>query len=140
VSLQEKKVTVKAMVDKVEIWNIGCVIPNARNARKHSDARIAEIAGSIAAFGFMTPVLVDGAGVLIAGHARLLAGRQLPLERVPVIVASHLGETERRAYALADNKIGLNAGWDEELLRVELEGLKIDGVALVRLAGFLDKN
>src|SRR5260221_3679222 len=106
------------MVDKVEIWNIGRVIPNARNARTHSDAQIAEIAGSIAAFGFMTPVLVDSAGVLIAGHARLLAARQLQLERVPVIVASHLTETEKRAYALADNKIALNAGSDEDLLCV----------------------
>jgi DNA modification methylase len=129
----------KAMVEKIELWDVARLIPNARNARTHSDAQIAEIAGSIAAFGFMTPVLVDGAGVIIAGHGRVLAARQLRLDRVPVIVVEHLNDTERRAYAIADNKIALNAGWDEELLRVELEALKDDGIAL-ETVGFSEQE
>jgi ParB-like nuclease family protein len=134
-----KEQTPKAMVDKLEIWEISRLIPCARNARTHSDGQIAEIAGSIAAFGFMTPVLVDGAGVIIAGHGRVLAARQLKLDKVPVTVADHLTEAEKRAYAIADNKIALNAGWDEELLRVELEALKVDGFDLTNL-GFSEQE
>lgn len=124
---------VKAMAEGIEIWEIGRLIPSARNARTHSAAQIAELAGSMAAFGFMTPVLADSAGVIIAGHGRVLAARQLRLERIPVIVADHLSETEKRAYAIADNKIALNAGWDDELLKIELESLRGDGVDLRNL-------
>src|SRR5580704_4463791 len=108
------------MIDKLELWDIARLIPSARNARTHSDDQVAEIAGSIAAFGFIVPVLVDREGIIIAGHGRVLAARKLKLERVPVIVADHLSDKEKRAYAIADNKIALNAAWDEELLRVEL--------------------
>jgi ParB-like chromosome segregation protein Spo0J len=101
--------TVKAIVERMEIWGIERLIPSARNARTHSPAQIAELAGSIAAFGFMAPVLVDSAGMIIAGHCRVLAARQLHLDRIPVIVAEHLSESEKRAYAIADNKIALNA-------------------------------
>jgi DNA modification methylase len=125
--------TVRAMPEEIEIWDIERLIPSAQNVRTHSKEQIAELAGSMKAFGFMVPVLVDPNGLIIAGHARVLAARQLKLERVPVIVASHLSEIEKRAYALADNKIALNAGWDEELLRVELETLKDDGVDLESL-------
>jgi DNA modification methylase len=118
------------MVENVEIWSIERLIPSAHNARTHSEGQVAEIAGSIVAFGFMVPVLVDRAGVIIAGHGRVLAARKLNLEKVPVIVADHLTDSEKRAYAIADNKIALNAGWDEELLAVELEALKNDGLKL----------
>lgn len=130
---------VRAMPDQLEIWDIERLIPSARNARTHSKEQIAELAGSMKAFGFMAPVLVDADGVIIAGHARVLAARKLSLERVPVIVIQHLTESEKRAYAIADNKIALNAGWDEELLRVELEALKDDGVALESL-GFSEQE
>jgi len=94
----------KATVEKLELWDLARLIPNARNARTHSDTQIAEIAGSIAAFGFMTPVLVDGTGVIIAGHGRVLAARQLRLDRVPVIVVEHLNDAEKRAYAIAGQR------------------------------------
>jgi ParB-like chromosome segregation protein Spo0J len=99
--------TVKAIVERMEIWAIERLIPSARNGRTHSAAQVAELAGSIAAFGFMAPILVDSAGIIIAGHCRVLAARQLRLGRVPVVVTDHLNETERRAYAIADNKIAL---------------------------------
>ena len=118
----------KAFVERLEVWEIARLIPNARNARTHSDEQVAEIAGSILAFGFMTPVLVDSAGLIIAGHGRVLAARRLKLDRVPVIIADHLSDAEKRAYAIANNRIALNAGWDEEILQVELESLKDDGI------------
>jgi len=130
VAVSGEEVTLKAMADKIEIWDIARLIPSARNARTHSEKQIAELAGSIASFGFLVPVLVDGKGMILAGHARVLAARQLKLTRVPVIVVDHLTEKEKRAYAIADNKIALNAGWDEDLLRVELEVLRNDGVDL----------
>lgn len=129
----------RGVAEKLETWDIQRLIPSARNARTHSDAQIAEIAGSIAAFGFMVPVLVGSDGIIIAGHGRVLAARQLRLDRVPVIVVDHLTEAEKRAYSIADNKIALNAGWDEDLLRVELEGLKDDGVDLTSL-GFSEQE
>jgi DNA modification methylase len=132
-------VTSRPMVERIELFDVGRLIPSARNARTHSDAQVAEIAGSISAFGFMVPVLVDRDGGIIAGHGRVLAARKLGLERVPVIVAEHLSDTEKRAYAIADNKIALNAGWDEELLKVELESLKESGVRLDSL-GFSEKE
>ena len=129
----------KPMAEQVEIRDIEQLIPSARNARTHSDAQVAEIAGSIAAFGFIVPVIVDENDLIIAGHGRVLAARKLKLSRIPVIVVSHLSESERRAYAIADNKIALNAGWDEELLKVELESLKDDGIDLESL-GFSDEE
>jgi len=133
------RVTSKPIADRVEIWDIDRFIPSARNARTHSAAQIAEIAGSIAAFGFIVPVIVDREGGILAGHGRVLAARKLKLERVPVIVVDHLSETEKRAYAIADNKIALNADWDDELLRVELDALKDEGVSLDSL-GFSEQE
>ena len=130
---------VKTIADRVEIWDVARLIPSAHNARTHSEGQVAEIAGSIAAFGFMVPVLVDSAGGIIAGHGRVLAARKLKLERVPVIVADHLTDSEKRAYAIADNKIALNAGWDEELLQIELEALIHDGIKLEDL-GFSEEE
>jgi DNA modification methylase len=131
--------TAKPMADRVEIWEISRLIPWARNARTHSERQIAEIAGSIRAFGFIVPVLVGADGVIIAGHGRVLAARQLKLDRIPVIVADHLSDSERRAYAIADNKIALNASWDEGLLKIELESLRDDGVSLEGL-GFSEEE
>jgi DNA modification methylase len=108
---------------QTESWPIERLIPYARNARTHSDAQVAQIAASIREFGFCNPVLVDSDGGIIAGHGRVLACRQLQYNRVPVIVLGHLSENQKRAYMLADNKLALNAGWDTDMLRLELEAL-----------------
>ena len=94
--------------------------PYARNARTHSKAQVAQIAKSIERFGFTNPVLVSDEGQIVAGHGRVEAARLLGLETVPTLALSHLSETERRAYVLADNKLAANAGWDQELLALEL--------------------
>jgi DNA modification methylase len=108
---------------KIEHWPIDKLIPYARNARTHSDAQVAQIAASIAEFGFTNPILAGSDGVIIAGHGRVLAARKLGLEDVPVVVLDHLSPTQRRALVIADNRIAENSGWDEELLGVELEEL-----------------
>jgi DNA modification methylase len=124
---------------QIEQWPVDRLIPYTRNARTHSDAQVAQVAGSIAEFGFVNPILVGPDGVLVAGHARLAAARLLKLTEVPVIVLAHLSETQRRALVLADNKLAENAGWDEEMLRVELETLQADGFSL-ELVGFSDEE
>ena len=111
------------------------LIPYARNARTHSDAQVAQIAASIREFGFTNPVLVDAEGGVIAGHGRLLAARKLGMAEVPTLELSHLSPAQRRAYVLADNRLALSAGWDEDLLRIELGGLQADGFDLA-LTGF----
>ena len=121
--------------DPVERRPVAALVPYARNARTHSDEQVAQIAASIREFGWTMPVLVDEAGTIIAGHGRLLAARRLGLAEVPVMVAAGWSEAQRRAYVIADNKLALNAGWDEELLRVELGELKGLGVDL-GLIGF----
>lgn len=113
------------------------LIPYARNSRTHSEEQVAQIAGSIAAFGFINPVLMDEKNVLIAGHGRLLAAQKLNLKTVPAIILRGLSETEKRALVLADNRIALNAGWDYEMVRLELEALAGDGFD-VDLLGFDD--
>jgi hypothetical protein len=138
-NLKENDMIQKPMAERIELSDIDRLIPSARNARTHSEAQIAEIAGSIAAFGFIVPVLIDPDGGVIAGHGRVLAARKLNLQKVPVIVATHLTDTEKRAYAIADNKIALNAGWDEELLKIEIEALKDNGVDLETL-GFSEEE
>ena len=124
-----------AMASGIEMWPLDRLIPYARNARTHSDAQIGQIAASIAEFGFTAPVLVGSDGVIVAGHGRLAAARKLGLATVPVVVLDHLTPNQRRALVIADNKIAENAGWDEELLRIELEALKDDGFDL-DLTGF----
>ena len=109
---------------QVESWSLDRLIPYARNARTHSDEQVAQIAGSLAEFGFNNPCLVDDQGVLIAGHGRVLAARRLGLETVPVIVLAHLSEAQKKAFRIADNKLALNAGWNDELLRLEMEELQ----------------
>ena len=115
------------------------LIPYARNSRTHSEAQIAQIAGSIREFGFTNPVLIGEQNDIIAGHGRVLAARKLGLLEVPCIRLGHLSETQKRAYVIADNKLALNAGWDEELLRVELKGLEADGFDL-GLSGFSEEE
>lgn len=111
------------------------LIPYARNARTHSEAQVAKIAASIREFGFLNPIIVDGASGIIAGHGRVMAAQKLGLSIVPVIEAAHLTEAQRRAYVLTDNRLALDAGWDLELLRVELTDLKGMGFDL-SLTGF----
>jgi DNA modification methylase len=127
--------TLQAMAKHIELWLIDKLIPYARNPRTHSDAQVAQIAASIN--GFNNPILVDSNSGIIAGHGRLLAARQLGLEEVPVIVLDHLSETQKRAYIIADNQLALNAGWDEELLRLELAALQGEDFD-VNLIGFDD--
>jgi len=128
-----------ALSKRIEIWPIDRLIPYARNPRTHSDAQVAQIAASIKEFGFNNPILVDTKAGIIAGHGRLLASRKLNLTEVPVIVLDHLTETQKRAYILADNRLALNAGWDEDLLRLELTELQTDDFDLDVL-GFSDEE
>jgi DNA modification methylase len=127
----------QAMATRIEHWPIDKLIPFARNPRTHSEAQIAQIAASIAEFGFNNPILVDTKAGIIAGHGRLLAARKLQLTEVPVIVLDHLTDAQKRAYVIADNQLALNAGWDEELLRVELAALQDEDFNL-GLVGFED--
>ncbi len=128
-----------AMASHIEMWVVGRLIPYARNPRTHSDAQIAQIAASIAEFGFNNPILVDTNAGIIAGHGRLLAAQKLGLEEVPVIVLDHLSEAQKRAYIIADNQLALNAGWDDETLRSELAALNEESFDL-SLIGFEDEE
>src|ERR1700676_4739810 len=127
----------QTMARRIEIWPIEKLIPYARNPRTHSDAQVAQIAASIAEFGFNNPILVDTKDGIIAGHGRLLAARKLQLTEVPVIVLDHLTEAQKRAYILADNQLALNAGWDDTLLAAELAALRQENFD-VSLIGFED--
>jgi len=111
------------------------LIPYARNSRTHSDAQVAKLAASIKEFGFLNPVIVDGENGIIAGHGRILAAQKLGLDSLPCIEADHLTEAQRRAYVIADNRLALDAGWDDELLRIELGDLDAEGFDL-SLTGF----
>jgi DNA modification methylase len=121
--------------DAVERRPVASLVPSARNARTHSPRQIEQIAESIKAFGWTMPVLVDEESNLIAGHGRILAAQRLGLEEVPVVIARGWSEEQRRAYMLADNRLPLSAGWDHDLLRIELTELKGLGVDL-GLTGF----
>ena len=125
--------------DKVERWPLERLVPYAKNSRTHSDAQVAQIAASIREWGWTTPILVDEAGSIIAGHGRLQAARRLQMTEVPVVVASGWSEAQKRAYVIADNKLALNAGWDNELLALELEELGDIGFDL-ELTGFTDEE
>src|ERR1019366_1668524 len=127
------------MAQRIELWPIDRLIPFARNPRTHSDAQVAQIAASIAEFGFNNPILVDTKDGIIAGHGRLLAARKLQLAEVPVIVLDHLTEAQKRAYILADNQLALNAGWDDTLLAAELAALQREDFNL-DLIGFEDEE
>ena len=123
------------VADTIAHWPLTRLLPYANNARTHSDEQIAQIAASIVEFGFTNPILVGDDGVIVAGHGRLAAARKLGLTAVPVVVLDHLTPTQRRALVIADNRIAENAGWDESLLRAELEALQEEGFDL-DLTGF----
>jgi site-specific DNA-methyltransferase (adenine-specific) len=110
--------------------SVGDLIPYARNSRTHSDEQVAQIAASIKEFGWTNPILVDAEGVVIAGHGRLMAARKLGYTEVPTIELSEMTETQKKAYVIADNRLALNAGWDNEMLTIELNELLADGYAL----------
>ena len=124
---------------KIEQWPVERLVPYARNARTHSDGQVAQVAASIAQFGFVNPILVGPDRVIIAGHARLLAARKLEMSEVPVIVLEHLSEAQRRALVIADNRLALNAGWDEEMLTLELGALREEDFSL-DILGFDDEE
>jgi len=110
--------------DKTERRPVSSLTPYARNSRTHSDEQVAQIAASIKEWGFTTPVLIDPDGGIIAGHGRVMAAQRLGLEDVPCIIAQGWTEAQKRAYVIADNKLALNAGWDNEMLAVEFGELK----------------
>jgi DNA modification methylase len=124
---------------EIELWEIGRLTTNPKNARKHSAEQIKELAASMSAFGFMWAVVAGSDGVVLAGNARLLAARELGLSTVPVIVADHLSESEKQAFAIADNQIALHASWDNEILKVRLELLRQEGMDL-KLVGFSEED
>ena len=111
------------------------LIPYVKNSRTHSDEQVAQIAASIKEFGWTNPILIDGDNGIIAGHGRLLAARKLGHTEVPTIELKDLTETQKKAYIIADNKLALNAGWDNEILTIELESLLADGFNL-EILGF----
>jgi len=116
--------------ENIEMIGIEKLIPYAKNSRTHSDEQVAQLAGSIKEFGFNNPVLVGQDDVIIAGHGRVMAARKVGLMEVPCIRLTHLTETQRKAYIIADNRLALNAGWDNELLTIELNDLLADNFAL----------
>jgi ParB-like chromosome segregation protein Spo0J len=119
---------------KIEKLPTGKLIPYARNAKKHDAAQVSKLAGSIREFGFNNPVLIDKDNGIIAGHGRVLAAQQLGLAEVPCIRLGHLTDNQRKAYILADNRLAeIGGGWDEEMLKVELDALNESGVDLSML-------
>ena len=124
---------------RVEYRKIETLIPFARNPRTHSEAQIAKLASSIVEFGWTQPILVDGSNGIIAGHGRLAAARKLDLQEVPVIELGHLSPAQKRAYVIADNRLALDAGWDEELLSLELAELSEAGYDLT-MTGFSNEE
>ena len=108
----------------IEYRNIEDLIPYVNNSRTHSDEQVTQIASSIKEFGFTNPILIDEQGGVIAGHGRLMAAKKLKLEQVPTIKMQGLTDAQRKAYVIADNKLALNAGWDFDLLKIEIESLQ----------------
>ena len=115
------------------------LIPYVNNSRTHSEQQITQVASSIKEFGFTNPILLDGESGIIAGHGRLLAAKKLGMEQVPTIELSHLSDVQKKAYVIADNKLALNAGWDVEILAIELQDLSDLGFDL-ELTGFSDSE
>lgn len=122
---------------KIEYRKLDELLPYVNNARTHSDEQIKQLAASIKEFGFNAPVAVDAEGMILCGHGRVMAAKKLGLKEVPTVCLSHLSDTQVKAYILADNKLALNAGWDADLLKIELEDLK-DSDFDLNLTGFSD--
>jgi DNA modification methylase len=137
--LTKRREVALPMATRIEHWPLDRLIPYIRNPRTHSEAQVAQIAASIVEFGFLNPILVDTSAGIIAGHGRLRAARKLQLPEVPVIVLDHLTESQKRAYVIADNRLAENAGWDEELLRLELAALDEENFN-VSVTGFEDED
>ena len=125
--------------DKIERKKVDDLIPYARNARTHSDEQVAQLAASIKEWGWTTPVLVDEDGEIIAGHGRVMAARKLGIEEVPTMTATGWSKAQKQAYVLADNQLPKNAGWDMDLLSVEMKDLDSGGFDL-SLMGFGDEE
>jgi len=130
---------------QVEQLKVGDLIPYVNNSRTHSDEQVTQVASSIKEFGFTNPILIDGEGGIIAGHGRLMAAKKLGLNKVPCIRLDYLTETQRKAYVIADNKLALNGGWDNDLLKIELTeldsldfDLNLIGFDLSELANIFD--
>ncbi len=126
----------KAMASRIEMRPVDQLVPYAKNARKHPKAQIDKIAASMREFGFNAPVLVDGNGVLIAGHGRVMAAKQAGYTEVPVVPLEHLSDAQRRAYIIADNRLAEDATWDEALLAEEMKSLADEGAVDLSLIGF----
>ena len=124
---------------KTEYRKVSELLPYARNARTHSDEQVSQLAASIKEFGFNNPVAIDADGMILCGHGRVMAAQKLGMTEVPTVCLSHLSGTQVKAYILADNKLALNAGWDNDLLKVELEDLK-DLDFDLNLTGFSDEE
>lgn len=123
---------------KFVMRDVDSLIPYARNARTHSPEQVAKIAGSIKEFGFLNPVIISSDGGIIAGHGRVMAAQKLGIKKVPCVEESHLTETQKRAYILADNRLALDAGWDDDMLRIEVQ--ELDGTFDLSLTGFSDEE
>jgi site-specific DNA-methyltransferase (adenine-specific) len=123
---------------KIEQRLVADLIPYAANSRTHSDAQVAQIAASIKEFGWTNPILIDGDNTIIAGHGRLLAARKLGLDTVPAIILDHLSKAQQRALVIADNQLALNAGWDMDMLKAEIEDLNLENFD-INLLGFDEK-
>lgn len=113
------------------------LIPYARNARTHNDAQVQQLAASIKEFGFNNPIAIDADGMILCGHGRVMAAQKLGLEEVPTVCLSHLSQIQKKAYILADNKLALNAGWDDAMLSLELKDLEVGDIDL-SITGFND--
>jgi ParB-like chromosome segregation protein Spo0J len=122
-------------VPNYKMVNTADLIPYARNSRTHSEAQVAKIASSIKEFGFLNPIITDGSNGIVAGHGRVLAAQKLGLKELPCVEADHLTEAQKRAYVIADNRLALDAGWDNDLLKIELQDLDTQGFDL-SLTGF----
>jgi len=125
------------MKQQIEYVKTAKLVPYARNSRTHSDEQVAQICASIKEFGFTNPVLIDGEGVIIAGHGRTMAAQRLDMKEVPCLRLGHLTDAQKKAYVIADNKLALNAGWDDEMLAIELKELNAEDFDL-SLTGFDD--
>jgi hypothetical protein len=126
----EKTKALKGLDPVMTMRNVSELIPYARNSRTHSPEQIKQIAASIREFGFLNPVILDGSSGVVAGHGRLMAAAVLDLKTVPCVDAAYLTESQKRAYVIADNRLALSAGWDLEMLQVELSELKIEGFGI----------
>lgn len=129
----------KSKFPQHKVVSTDSLIPYALNSRTHSDAQVSQIAASIKEFGFLNPIIIDGANGIIAGHGRVLAAQKLGMKELPVVEASHLTDAQRKAYVIADNKLALNADWNEKKLFTEITNL-LETDFEIELLGFTDNE